>query len=138
MTLRTRKPNRVVNGVLEQLAVRARRQAHLELLVLHGSRARSDAQPGSDWDFAYLARPGFDRELFVADIVRIVATEAVDFADLARSSALLRFRAARDGVCVYADPPEAHERFILAAALFWCDIELVLRRAYDGVLADLG
>lgn len=43
----------------DRLAGLARNHAGLEFLVLHGSRARGDAGPGSDWESAYLAgRPG--------------------------------------------------------------------------------
>jgi predicted nucleotidyltransferase len=41
----------------------ARGHAGLELLVLHGSRARGDAREDSDWDFAYLAAAEFDLSL---------------------------------------------------------------------------
>jgi predicted nucleotidyltransferase len=114
------------------------RYAPLELLVLHGSRARGDAVHDADWDLVYLADPTFDRERFLGEVVAAVGTERIDLADLARSSALLRFRAARDGVLLHQGTPGAHEEFIRSAALFWCDAEPIIRRAYAGVLADLG
>ncbi len=139
---------------LDALATIARRHRGLGLLLLHGSRARGDDHAGSDWDLAFLAQiepshgshrahsrgsaDGVDRELLLGDLVAELGTDRVDLADLARSSALLRFRAARDGVCVHEASAGAHERFVLAAALFWCDAEPVIRRAYDGVLAELG
>ena len=44
-------------GMLGEMA---RKTDRLRLLVLHGSRARGDARPDSDWYLGYLAEPGFD------------------------------------------------------------------------------
>jgi hypothetical protein len=61
----------------------------------------------------------------------------VDLVDLQRASGLLRYRAARDGLLVYEAEPRLGERFRLDAAQFWCDAAPVLRRGYEGVLAEL-
>jgi len=109
------------------------------LLVLHGSRARGDARPGSDWDFGYLAdtrddAPAPEPADVVADLTAVTGTDAVD---LATASALLRFRAARDGVALIETRPDAFLDFRLEAVQFWCDAGTVIRAAQADVLASL-
>lgn len=108
----------------------------LQVLLLFGSRARGDAAPTADWDFGYLAEEAFDPVALVADLVRLLRTDRVDLVDLSTASGLLRFRAARDGVAVFGDA-DAVERFRIAAASFWCDVEPILRASYDAVLERL-
>jgi predicted nucleotidyltransferase len=112
----------------------------VELLVLHGSRARGDAGPSSDWDVGYLPAPG--AEVDPAGLLDVLAstlrTDAVDLVDLRRASALLRFRAARDGVALIETRSEAFLDFRLDAVRFWCDAEPVIRAAQAQVLASLG
>ncbi len=110
--------------------------AGLGLLVLHGSRARGEGGPASDWDFGYLGKA--DPAALSSVVSHLVATDAVDVVDLARASALLRFRAARDGLVVIERSPEAFLRFRLEAVRFWCDAGSVIRAAQDDVLASLG
>ena len=109
--------------------------AGLDLLVLHGSRARGDGAPTSDWDFGYLGET--DSAALTAAASHLLATDAVDVVDLARASALLRFRAARDGVVMIERSPDAFLRFRLEAVRFWCDAGTVIRAAQDDVLASL-
>ena len=109
----------------------------LELLMLFGSRARTDAQPRSDWDLAYLAEAGFDLVAFLGSVVEGVGSDRVDLVDLRRASGLLRYRAACDGQVVYEARARLAERFRLEAAQFWCDAAPVLQRGYDEVLAEL-
>jgi predicted nucleotidyltransferase len=109
----------------------------LRLLVLHGSRGRGDGGPQSDWDFGYLGDPELDPAALMLRLTDILGTDAVDLADLDRASALLRFRAARDGRLL-AEREGEFERFQLAAVHFWCDAGPVIRAAYDDVLAGLG
>jgi predicted nucleotidyltransferase len=122
---------------LEELAEVVRETQGLGVLLLFGSRARHDAQPLSDWDFAYLATGPLD----VAGLVGILATkigsDRVDLVDLDRASGLLRFRAARDGQVVFEASPGLADRFRLEAAQFWCDASPVLQRGYDQILAEL-
>lgn len=68
--------------------------ADLDLLVLHGSRARGDAVESSDRDFGYLGSLGqaVDPLALVVTLTRMLGTDAVDVVDLGRASALLRFR----------------------------------------------
>lgn len=126
----------------EQLAVRVRGHpatAGLHLLVLHGSRSRGDAGPSSDWDMAYLCDdPAFDPAGLAVALTTILGTDSVDVADLATSSALLRFRAARDGIALVEHGAGGFADFQLEATRFWCDAGPVIRAAHDEVLAGLG
>lgn len=109
----------------------------LRLLVLHGSRARGDARPGSDWDFAYLATPEFDADALLANLGEVVRSDAVDLADLSRASGLLRFNAASDGIAMYESESGAFEQFQLDAISTWLDMAAVLGPAYDERLERL-
>lgn len=112
----------------------------VELLVLHGSRARGDALPSSDWDLGYLAAQGaeVDPVALLDVLTSTLGTDAVDLVDLRRGSALLRFRAARDGIALIETRPEVFLDFRLEAARFWCDAGAVIRAAQAEVLASLG
>jgi predicted nucleotidyltransferase len=61
---------------------------------LHGSRARADATEGSDWDIGVLADDPPDLPALSATLTAILGTDVVD---LSRTTALLRYRVARDG-----------------------------------------
>lgn len=113
--------------------------AGVELLVLHGSRARGDATPTSDWDLGYLPGPDADVDTpsLVDAVASVVGTDTVDVVDLARASALLRFRAARDGVALIERRTDAFLDFRLEAVRFWCDAGSVIRAAQADVLASL-
>ena len=78
-------------AALERVAAH---HAGLRLLVVHGSRSRHQAHPGSDWDLGYVAADRVDPAALHADAARALGTDDVDVVDLARASALLRFRAA--------------------------------------------
>lgn len=108
----------------------------LRLLVLHGSRARGDHRTDSDWDFGYLAHSAFDPDSFIA-ILSASLGDAIDLADLSRASALLRFKAAADGMLLYESEPGTWDGFRLEAVAAWCDMEPVLTRAYDAELSRL-
>ena len=116
----------------------AARAAGVDLLVLFGSRARGDATAGSDWDFGFLATGEADEPSLVAAVVTALGSDRVDLVDLGRAGALIRFRAARDGVPLFERAPRSHERFQLEAATFWCDVEPVLRDAYERLLDSVG
>lgn len=110
----------------------------VDLLVLHGSRARGDAGAKSDWDFAVLTDGTTDLTSLSAVLTRLLGTDAVDVVDLQRASAVLRYRAARDGVVLVERRGGAFEEFQLEAVRFWCDAGPVIRAAQDDVLAALG
>ena len=120
----------------DRIAGVASRHAGLRALLLFGSRARGDAAPSADWDFAYLAETSFDAAALLADLVRLLRTDRIDLVDLSAASGLLRFRAARDGMAMFGDA-DVVERFRIEAASFWCDTEPILRAAYDAVLERL-
>jgi predicted nucleotidyltransferase len=110
----------------------------LDVLVLHGSRARGDGGPSSDWDFGYLARDEVDPVALLAALTDVLRTDAVDLVDLATASALLRFRAARDGVLVLERRSDAFLSFRLEAVTFWCDAGTAIRAAQADVMSSLG
>jgi predicted nucleotidyltransferase len=116
----------------------ARDFPQLRLLVLHGSRARGDAHPASDWDFAYSAREGLDELGLRAALAAALGSDRVDLADLDRSSGVLRYAAARDGEPLLERPLGEFERFALSALRYWLDVEPVLREAHAAVLEKLG
>jgi len=124
-------------NALSRLGELASEFPQLRLLLLVGSRARGQAHPGSDWDFAYLAEPDFDVGRFLGDAGAVLGTDAVDAADLDRANALFRFDAADVGRFIAGDRRE-HRRFREQAVRFWCDAEPVLRSGYEAVLARLG
>jgi predicted nucleotidyltransferase len=126
---------------LDEIAARMREHpamAGVRVLVLHGSRARGDAGPGSDWDFAVLTDGRTDLAALAAMLTRLTGTDAVDLVDLGRASALLRYRAARDGVVLVERRAGDFRAFQLEAVRFWCDAGPVIRAAQDDVLAALG
>ena len=109
----------------------------LTLLLIFGSRARSDAGAASDWDFGYVGSGIFDPDRFLAVLVSALGSDRVDLVDLQRAGGLLRFRAARDGRPVYEAEPDAFARFWLDAVSFWCDVAPIVQRGYDAILAEL-
>ena len=126
-----------MTAVTGGLAAAARAVPGLKLLVLHGSRARGTSHDRSDWDFAYLGDEGLDPGGLLATLNEALGTDAVDLADLAEGSALLRFRVARDGIVIHEATPGAFDTFRLDAIHTWCDMEPVLTPLYDRVLEDL-
>lgn len=126
-----------IEAALTNLERAAQQHAGLRLLVLHGSRSRQQEHAASDWDLGYLADAPLDPAELTATVMKVLATDHVDVTDLARASALLRFRAASDGRCIYELAPGTFESFVLAATLFWCDAGPVIQRAQAAVLSDL-
>lgn len=120
-------------------AVAAIADAHptLDLLVLHGSRARGDAHERSDWDFAFLGRD-VDPLALRAKLTRLVTSDEVDLTDLSRAGALLAYRVARDGILLFEREPERFTAFRIAATLNWLDMEPVVSAAHREILAELG
>jgi uncharacterized protein len=112
--------------------------AALRLAVLYGSRARAKATEGSDWDIGVLADDPPDLPALSATLTEILGTDEVDVVDLSRTSALLRYRTARDGIPLLERPSGEFQRFQLEAVQFWCDTETVIRSAHGDVLAALG
>lgn len=109
----------------------------LRLLMLCGSRARGDEHARSDWDVGYLAETDVDHLALLSDITQALGTDEVDLADLSRASALLRFRAASEGIVVWEAVSGGYHDFALAAALHWYDVEPTVRQAHDALLARM-
>jgi predicted nucleotidyltransferase len=108
----------------------------LQLLVLHGSRARGTSHERSDWDFAYEGNADFDVDAFLATLADLLKVDRIDLVDLARAGALLRHRVARDGVTLFERTPGRFERFWLDAVHTWCDLAPVLEPLYEQALAE--
>jgi predicted nucleotidyltransferase len=115
----------------------AARHPAVNLIVLFGSRSRSDAGSDSDWDFAYDASPPVDLLALRADLADALQTDRVDVVPLDRASALLRYRVARDGVPLFERQPGAFARFWLCAVEFWCDVAPLVRAGREALLAGL-
>lgn len=112
----------------------AARTPGLQLLVLHGSRARGDAGATSDWDLAYLADGRFDPDGFLADLVIGLRTDRIDLSRLKGASGLFRYRVARDGEPLFEAEDGAFARFWFETVSFWCDAEPLLRGGYEAIL----
>lgn len=124
--------------VERRLRESATRLAGLRLLIVHGSVARSEQRPGSDLDLGYLAGGGFDPGAAHAALTAAAGRDDLDLVDLRRASAVLRFRAARDGVVLFEREPEAFLDFAEEAVRFYTDAGWVLARARREVLEALG
>jgi predicted nucleotidyltransferase len=123
-------------SALDRVRALAAAQPELALLVLYGSRGRGTPHAQSDWDFGYLAGPGFDPPSFLAGLVGTLGCERVDLVDLARASGQLRYRAAAEGVVV-AERDDAFGAFWSAAVHYWLDMQDVLRAEYTRALERL-
>ena len=106
----------------------------LQLLLLHGSRARHEAHAHSDWDFAYEADATFDADALLAAFADLLLADRIDLVDLDRAGALFRHRVARDRVVLFERTPGRFDRFWLNAVDTWCDLAPVLEPLYARVL----
>ena len=123
-----------LHAALERVAAEA---PGLRMLLLHGSRARGQAHPHSDWDFAYEADSTFDADALLAALADCLKADRIDLVDLDRAGALLRHRVARDSVVLFERAPGRFERFWLDAVHTWCDLAPVLEPLYARVLETL-
>lgn len=95
---------------------------NLKLLVLCGSRARGEADPSSDWDFAFLSQPdrsiehkpfsfpGSDLLNTLCNLLQ-VSEEAIDLVDLSTCSEIVDHFVARDGQVIDERTPEEFAQF---------------------------
>lgn len=91
----------------------------LRLAILFGSFARGEERPDSDLDVAILPADSalaLNAELDLQAALERACGRAVDLVRLDHASTLLRFRAAREGVLLSAEPAAEHSRFLAAAA----------------------
>jgi len=123
-------------SLLPRLRDAARRHPELRLLLLFGSQARGDATARSDWDLGFVASAELDFFGLLTDLVTELGTDRVDLVDLDRTSAVLRYRAARDGLVMH-EHEGAHAHFWSDAVHFWCDAGPMIRAAHDQVLREL-
>lgn len=121
----------------ERLNALAQESPGLDLLVLFGSRARDDVHPHSDWDFGYLAGPGFDVDDFLARLVGLLGIDQIDLVNLRRANGLLRYRAAAEGRPLFESTPGVFDRFWFQAVSFWCDAGPILQQGYEEILQGL-
>jgi len=95
---------------------------NLKLLVLFGSRARGEADPSSDWDFAFLLEPDrpaehkpfwFPGSELLDPLCKVlhVSEDAIDLVDLSTCSEITAHFVARDGQVIYEKVPGEFIRF---------------------------
>ena len=125
------------NDLLRAAAAAAGATVGLDLLILYGSRARGHARRNADWDFGYVADEVADVPGLLAALVEILGDDHIDLVDLDRTTGLLRFRSACDGVLVYEAESGLFDRYRLAAARFWCENAGVFERGYAETLEAL-
>jgi predicted nucleotidyltransferase len=94
----------------------------LKLLILFGSRARGEADPSSDWDFAFLLEPDrpTERQPFwfpgselpdtLCQVLQ-VSEDAIDLVDLSTCSEITAHFVARDGQVIYEKIPGEFAQF---------------------------
>ncbi len=124
-------------NLLDAVAAAAKATVGLELLILYGSRARGDARRSADWDFGYMANGAADVAGLLAALVEILGDDNIDLVDLDRTTGLLRFRAACDGLLVYESEFGVFDRYRLDAASFWCENVSIFERGYEETLEAL-
>lgn len=106
----------------------------LRLAILFGSAARNQLRPSSDIDIGIVPR---DRDLPLAIELQLQASLAracardVDLVRLDRATTLLRWRVAKDGHTLVADPDYERVRFLAWAAIDYGDFAPALMRAAD-------
>jgi uncharacterized protein len=95
---------------------------NLKLLILFGSRARGDADPSSDWDFAFLYDSTFSKPeksfwFPGSDILDTLSTllnlpdNDIDLVDLSHCSEMLAHFISRDGQLIYEKNPGEFANF---------------------------
>jgi predicted nucleotidyltransferase len=92
----------------------------LRLAVLFGSAAREALRANSDLDVAILpasADMALAEELALQAALERVAGRTVDLVRLDRSSVLVRWRVAREGVPLLAEPAREWPRFVAQAGI---------------------
>ena len=130
----TRRVDADREKLLTKLREALRRGPRLRLALLFGSFARGQHRPDSDVDVAILPA---DPELPLAaeldlqvDLARS-SGRTVDLVRLDHASTMLRFRIAREGIALLAEPAFEHSRFLAAAAAEHADFAPALAVAAE-------
>lgn len=95
---------------------------YLTMLLLFGSRARGDADPGSDWDFAFLCdeeqrkhyeKGGWDgfRIWGILQAAYKLLDNQIDVVEIKNCSELMAHHIAQDGLIIYERDPGSFEAF---------------------------
>jgi predicted nucleotidyltransferase len=106
----------------------------VRLAILFGSFARQQQRPDSDVDVAILPADGdlpLAAELDLQVALERACGRTVDLVRLDQASTMLRFRVAREGVALVAEPAFEHPRFLAAAAAEHADFAPALAIASE-------
>lgn len=120
----------VAPDLLERLRAALAGGPPLRLALCFGSAARGQSRPDSDIDVGILpVDPDLSlrAELDLAVTLERAAGRPIDLVRLDRSDVLLRFRAARDGIVVRAEPPVEEARFRAATCIEHDDLGPLIR-----------
>jgi predicted nucleotidyltransferase len=97
----------------------------LDLVLLFGSRVRGRGRANSDYDIAVLDynHPLGDEEetRLACELYTFFQTDAVDLVRLRRTSPLLQFTAANEGMVLYEREPGIHRQYRWRACKLWED-----------------
>jgi predicted nucleotidyltransferase len=106
----------------------------LRLAVLFGSAARDELRADSDVDVGILPRdpdlPLRDELELQAELERALG-RTVDLVRLDRASTLLRWRAAREGISLLAEPAREWPRFVARAGIEHADFAPLYARTAE-------
>jgi predicted nucleotidyltransferase len=106
----------------------------LRLAVLFGSAARDALRPDSDVDIAMLPTSpdlALAEELALQAVLERAAGRTVDLVRLDRSTVLVRWRVAREGVPLLAEPAREWPRFVAQAGIEHADFAPTYARAAE-------
>lgn len=92
----------------------------LRLVVLFGSTARQEADPG-DLDLGALGPEPLDVVAITNALIRALGTQSVDLTDLRRADPVLLALVARDGKALFEAEPGLFSRFTSVAARRFAD-----------------
>lgn len=111
--------------------------AGIDLAVVHGSRARRSAHPGSDLDVGILAADGRPLSYRIMgtialDLSNVLSVE-VDVADLSTPDAIFRYEVAKCARPIFQRHPDAFANFLAKAMIDYSDIQRFLPELVAGV-----
>lgn len=120
--VQTVRPELKVEELVDAVPDILEKAPYLTLLVLFGSRARGNASPQSDWDFAFLCDENYRKqhEKGGLDSFRIwgilqrsydLADDQIDVIEMKSCSELMAHYIAQDGLVIYEHSPGLFENF---------------------------